>query len=178
MSNQFFNFYYDPVRQGYDLDTWSTLTGAPVVVSNELKLQSASIIHFADILHGSAAFDVKIPTPIAGSASKFGFYDLNQLSGIGFTVTDTVLSAECYTPSKNTTTAITFNSSWNNTNTSYQIDWEAGRVSFKINGQTLVEVSDISVPGNPLNLYLISTSVGALYLNYINVKGVENMIWN
>jgi hypothetical protein len=178
MSNQYYNFYYDPIRQGYDLNTWSTISGTPVVVSNQLELNSASIIHFADILRGDATFSVKIGTPVAGDVSKFGFYDLNQASGLGFEVADDVFTANSFTPEKTTTTVLDWNTAWDGANTQYQIMWEAGRVIFKINGQVVATVSDTSVPGSALNLYLISTSVIPLSLNYINVKGVQNLIWS
>jgi len=178
MSNQYYNFYYDPIRQGYDLNTWSTITGTPVVVSNQLKLDNASVIHFADMLRADATFSVKVSTPVAGDASKFGFYDLNQLCGLGFEIADDVFIAKSFTPEKTTSTTLVWDTAWNNINTQFGIIWEAGRVIFKINGATVATISDTSVPNSALNLYLISTSANALNLKYINVKGVQNLIWS
>lgn len=178
MSNQFYNFYYDPVRQGYDSNTWSTISGAPSVVSNKLTLLNASIIHFSDILRGDATFNINIATPVAGDDVSFGFYDVNQLAGIGFRITDDELFADSFSGSELTSVAIDWASDWNNTNTSFQVRWEAGRVDFLINGIVRANISDDSVSGNPLNLYISTDSADSLKVNYINVKGVQSLTWS
>lgn len=177
MSNQYYNFYYDPVRQGYDLNTWSTITGAPVVVSNVLSFLNASAIHFADILHGDATFSINVTTPVAGDDVQFGFYDANQVSGTGFRITDDELYADSFIGSNITSTLIAWDTNWNAANTEFRIKWEPGRVVFYIGGTERVVISDSSVPKSPLNLYVESGSAAALSLNYINVKGVENLVW-
>jgi len=178
MSNQFYNFYYDPVRQGYDSNTWSTITGAPSVVSNKLTLQNASIIHFSDILRGDATFNINISTPVAGDDISFGFYDVNQLAGIGFNVTDDILYAESYNGTELTSVAIDWSTDWNDTDTSFGIKWEAGRATFSINDIVRANISDNSISGSPLNLYLSTDSVGSLKLKYINVKGIQSLTWS
>ena len=176
MSNQFYNFYYDPVRQGYDLNTWSTITGAPVVVSNVLSFLSASAIHSADILHGDATFSINVATPVAGDDVQFGFYDANQVSGVGFRITDDELYADSFIGSNITSTLIAWDTNWNLANTEFRVKWEAGRAVYYIGGTERVVISDSSVPGSPLNIYIESGSAAALSINYINVKGVQNLV--
>lgn len=178
MSNQYFSFAYDPIRQGYDSNTWSTISGAPSVVSNVLSLQTASIIHFADILHGDATFSINISEPAVGDDIEFGFYDINQLAGLGFRITDDALFVDTFFGSEITSVAIDWDTAWSNEYTDFRIKWEAGRGVFYINGIERVVTSDISVPGNALNLYVSSDSTNPLSLKYINVKGVQNLTWS
>lgn len=178
MSNQYYNFYYDPIRQGYDLDTWSTVTGAPVVVSNVLSLNAASCIHLADLLHGDVTFSINISEPAAGDAIQFGFYDANQVAGVGFRITDDKLYADSFIGSNITSTLISWETGWSSENVEFRVKWDAGRAIFYINGTERVVISDDTVPGSALNLYIKSDSTNPLSLNYINVKGVQNLIWS
>jgi hypothetical protein len=176
MSNQYYNFYYDPIRQGYDLDTWSTITGAPVVASNVLSLDAASVIHYADILHGDSTFSINISEPAAGDDIVFGFHDLNQVAGVGFRVTDDDLYADAFIGANITSTLIAWEAGWTDINTEFRVKWDAGRAIFYINGTERVVTSDENVPGGTLNLYIKSDSTNPLSLNYIIVKGVQNLI--
>ena len=61
------SFYYDPIRQGYDTNSWRTISGAPALVGSRLTLDNqagigAAIIHYVDFVKGEMVFDVNVPT--------------------------------------------------------------------------------------------------------------------
>jgi hypothetical protein len=183
MLNKFFNFYYDPVRQGFDSGTWTTVSGSPTITNNRLSLTSAVILHFADLIRGEAAFNIKISAPTAGDDKKFGFIEYSKGAYLYFKVAGAVLTAECSDGTTVKTTAIDWVSDWTNTNTEFKIKWEAGVATFSIGGQlkvqlttsyTTVGVPDTVIPGDPMCLYLSAGDADILLLNYIDVKGVES----
>lgn len=186
MSNQYFNFYYDPVRQGYDLNTWKTLLGIPAVVGNQLTLANAGVIHFADILRGEATFNINISTPVAGDDIKVGFKEENKDEFAYFKVADDVLTAEISDGTTVESVAITWNTDWNLTNTEFKIKWEAGKVTFSIGGVVKAQIGEQStlnipvstVPNDPMNLYIYSDCANPLLLKYIDVKGISSLMWS
>lgn len=179
MSNQFFNFYYDPVRQGYDANTWSTLSGAPVVVANKLRLVNASAIHYADILRGEATFCVTMPTPVNGQDMAFGFMQYNKNAFARFRINDDQVIAEISNGGTDDFALCTWNTDWNNTPVEFKIKWEAGVVTFSIGGEKKWETTDrINIEGDPMSLYVYNNTAGAvpMDISYIEVKGVQNLM--
>lgn len=183
MANQFFNFYYDPARQGYDTNTWTTLSGAPVVAGSQLSLSSAAIMHFADLLPGDAVFSVNIDAPAAGDDIKFGFSNSLQGSYLYFQIVDDVLTAEISNGITTSSTVIDWDASWTNTNTEFRIKWEAGMATFAIGGVQKACVTDVDaidkgddiiIPNDPLSLYISTLGGKALLLNYIIVKSIQS----
>ena len=180
MANQYFNFYYDAVRQGYDSNTWNTLLGVPVVLSNQLTLTGASIMHFADILRGDAVFNINVSEPTAGDDAKIGFKEENGDIFAYFKILNDVLTAETSNGTTVESIAITWEDIWTSTNTEFRIKWEAGAVHFYIGGQwkaTIGDESDLNVPvsvvpGTPMSLYLYNDSNDPLKLKYISIKGI------
>ena len=185
MSNQYFNFYYDPVRQGYDANTWNTVLGAPVVNSNQLKFQNSGAIHFADILRGDSVFNINISAPAAGDDIKVGFIEANKGEFAYFKVADDVLTAETYDGVTTKSIVIDWDGDWSLTNTEFGIKWEAGMVIFSIGGaikatvstNSLLDVPKSIVPSDPMNLYVYSDSTNPLLLKYINIKGIQSLMW-
>lgn len=184
MSNQLFNFYYDPIRQGYDSNTWSTLIGAPVVVGNKLSLDGAGILHFADLLRGDVTFNINMATPQAGDDVKIGLTEYNKGAFLYFKVADDILTAESSDGTTTYSVAIDWNTDWNGADTEFRIKWEAGTASFSIGGNIKATLSETitldipitAIPGDPMSLYVHNDSAGALLIKYIEVKGVESSI--
>jgi len=176
MANQYYNIYYDPMRQGYDSSTWATLTGEPVVLGNRLKLKVASILHYGDILRGDAIFNVNIPAPAIGEDKKFGFLQFNKNSYLYFKSYNGSFTAETSDGSTTNSIAITWQTAWSNTNTEFRVKWEAGFVSFYVGGVLQTQISDASVSGSPMSLYVADNSDNDLLLNYIEVKGIQSYI--
>lgn len=185
MSNQYFSFYYDPVRQGYDTNTWNTITGVPVVVAGQLKLDNAGIIHFADLLRGEAVFSLNFTEPQAGDDVKVGFIENNKGEYAYFKIADDVLTAEISNGTNSKTSVIPWVADWTSVNTEFKIKWEAGLVTFSIGDQFKVclddtsgtdAIAELSVPGDPMSLYAHCDSTSPLFINYIDVKGVQSML--
>ena len=42
MANQYYNFYYDPVSQGFDPLAWRALYGTPVISGTRLSVSSST----------------------------------------------------------------------------------------------------------------------------------------
>ena len=182
MSNQYYNFCYDPVRQGFDANTWATITGTPTLANNKLVLEGAGILHFADILRGDAVFSINISAPAAGDDKKWGFAEYNKGAHLYFKVADDVFSVESSDGTTTKTTDIDWVSDWSDTNTEFRIKWEAGMATFYVGGQLKATLNDtyalgvptIAIPGDPMYLYAASDSSQAMKLNYIDVKGVQS----
>jgi hypothetical protein len=182
MANDKFSFYYDPIRQGYDTDTWTTLAGAPVIAANKLSLDGAAILHYADLLRGDASFCLNMPAPAAGDDTKFGLTEYNKGAYLYFKIADDVLTAECSDGTTTESTVIDWVADWTDTDTVFRIKWEAGVATFFIGGQQKValtnnydlDVPDIVIPGDPMSLYLKGGSATALLVKYIEVMGVQS----
>jgi len=175
MSNQYFNFSYDPIRQGYDSTTWNTILGVPVVAAGKLSIANAGIIHYADILRGDFIFNVNISAPAAGDDIKIGLIEYNKDAYLYFKIEDDVFTAETSNGVDTNSISLTWDSSWDNTDTEFRIKWEAGDVTFFIGGQFKATLSDITIPGDPLSLYVYSDSTNPLLLKYIDAKDIQSM---
>jgi len=188
MSNQYFNFYYDPVRQGFNSLTWRTLSGIPATLGTRLNLASSEIIHYDDILRGSATISMNIPAPVAGDNKKFGFRQYNKNAYIYFKITDDVLTAETSDGTTSKSVVIDWQTEWTNTDIEFLIKWEAGIVKFYIAGNLKVTIDDASIKttgsdnstcisGDPLSLYFSNATASAFLLNYINVKSIQSYLF-
>lgn len=81
------NFYYDPQRQGFNLNLWKQLSGTTTVVSNKLRVSNAAIIHYADILRGFFNLVANVPaTP--SNALLTGGTSATSVVGTWTVVTD------------------------------------------------------------------------------------------
>ena len=184
MANQYFNFYYDPVRQGYDTDTWKTLSGVPVVAANKLSLTSAGILHFADLKRGDVSFMINVAAPQAGDDRKIGIIEYNKGALLYFKIADDVLTAECSDGITTKSTIIDWVSDWTSTDTVFRIKWEAGVATFYVGGEFKVQLTNssildipvISIPSDPMSLYVDNQTATALLITYIEVLGVESAI--
>ena len=102
------SFYYDPIRQGYDTNSWRTISGAPALVGSRLSIDNsagigASIIHQVDFVKGEMVFDVNVPTaPTSGTNRSFGASSPNTSAYILFSFSGTL---NCITSDGTTTTS-------------------------------------------------------------------------
>lgn len=178
MSNQYFNFSYDPVRQGFDASSWRTLYGNPVVSGTRLDLQNSTIIHYADILRGDAVFSLNIPAPSVGDSRQVGFIHYNKGAYIYFNILNDVLTAATSNGTTSNSVAITWQDAWTDVDTEFRIKWEAGTATFFIGGAQQAIISDVTVPGDPLSLYLSNSSPDGWFLDYIIVKSIQSYLMN
>ena len=175
MSRNFYNFYYDPYRQGYDSTIWRTLWGTPSIVNNKLILNTATSIHFADVLRGQYTFSVNVPSaPSAGHSRSFGLYHPGKGAYALFDVTGSVFSVKTSDGSNSSSTTITWDSAWTAANIEYAIRWEPGTAKFFVNGVRVATISDISVVGVPMSLYVSNNTWDDLSLAYIDCVGLQS----
>ena len=179
------SFYYDPIRQGYDTNSWRTISGAPAVAGSGRIVVDAGVgiagsaIHYADFLKGDISFNINVPSaPAAGDARLFGVSAPNTLAYIRFSIDD----ALTFQTSNGTVTTessdVTWDSNWTGANIEFRIRWEAGTAKFYVNGSMIYEVTDESVPHGPLSLYLFDNSTTAMTVGDINVRGTQSFVMN
>lgn len=180
------SFYYDPIRQGYDTNSWRTLQGAPAVVSGRIQVDQATgvggeAIHYADILKGDISFNVNVPiAPIAnGDARYFGVSAPNTSAYIRFAIASGTLTCQTSDGITTTTSAsIAWDTNWTAANIVYKIRWEPGTAKFSINGTQVYSVTDASVPAGPLALYLSDNSASSMSVGDMNVRGTQSFTMN
>lgn len=184
MANQFYNLNYSPIAQGFDAGTWRTLYGDVAVVSNQLQLTKAAIIHYGDILRGDAVFNINIAAPFADGDSKFGFIQYSKNAYAYFKIAGTTLTAETSDGITSYSEVITWEDAWTDIDTEFRIKWESGAVRFYIGGQLLVTIGESSllnvpvsvVPNDPMSLFISSDSTDLFLLNYIKVTAIQSYL--
>lgn len=175
------SFYYDPIRQGYDTNSWRTISGAPAVAGSGRIVVDAgtgipgSAIHYADFLKGDISFNINIPSaPAAGDTRYFGVSAPNTSAYIRFAVGASMTFQTSDGATATESSALTWDSALTGANAEYRIRWEAGTAKFYINGSLQYAVSDASVPSGPLSLYLYDNSNTAMTIGDINVRGTQS----
>ena len=185
MANQYFNFGYNPVQQGFNASTWRTIYGDAAVSNGKLAITKGAILHYADILRGDATFSVKTSVaPAFDDNFTFGFLQYAKNVYLYFKVNDGVLTAETSNGTVTTSTVIDWQTEWTNADTEFRIKWEAGTATFFIGGQFKVakndtytlEVPVVLIPGDPMSLYMANDSVSTVLLNYITVKSIQSFV--
>lgn len=177
MSNEYYNFYYDPVRQGYDSDTWSSTLGVPVISNNYLILNQAYAVHFADLLRCEVVFSVNIETPVNGMIKEFGLVSYNKNSYIKFNLTDDQLTVQTSPDGGNTENleTVVWNADWSSSDIEFKIKWEAGKATFYINNEYKWSFSNAFVPNDPLSVFVSSEdAINDLKIKYIDVTGIQS----
>lgn len=178
------NFVYDPIRSGYDTNSWRTISGAPavgtlgrLVIDNGSGID-ASTIHYADFCKGDVSFNINIPsTPAGGDSRYFGVSAPNTSAYIRFYVGSDLYCQTSDGVTTTTSSALTWDSTnWNGINVVFTIRWEAGTARFFIQGTQVYSVSDASVPYGPLSLYLFDNSTSPMTVGDINVRGAQSLV--
>lgn len=184
MVNQFYNFNYDPAKQGFDASTWRKVYGDVSVVNGQLQFTRGFIIHYGDILRGDATFNINIAAPFADGDTTFGFTQYSKGVHAYFKISGTVLTAETSDGTTTKSEVITWSSAWTDTDTEFRIKWEAGLVTFFIGGQfktsigysAPLDVVESIVPNDSMSLFISSDSTDLFLLNYITVKSIQSYL--
>lgn len=177
------SFHYDPVRQGYDTNSWRTIYGAPRISSGRLLVDGGedvgSAIHYGDITKGDISFNISVPTAPGGNATRlFGVAAPSIGAYIRFSF-GTTLTAQCSNGTTTTTSAeIPWDTNLNGTNVTFNIRWEAGAAKFFIQGAQVACISDASVPNGALSLYFYDDSGSPMSIGGINVRGTQSFVMN
>lgn len=174
------NFYYDPIRQGYDTNLWRTLFGVPAVVAgNRLSVNNAAIVHYGDIMKGEFTFNLYVPDAPGGNDSRvIGLYEPNTQAYIVFTIGGTLSGDVSNGTDTASTGTITWDSSWTGVNTNFRIRWEAGTAKFFIGNSQVGAISDVAVPSGPLSLYVSDISGSIMTIGDIAAKNIQTYTLN
>lgn len=175
----YINLIYDFNRRPYDVDWWSTQSGAPAVVSNNLQLGGSSTVMSADFTKGNLEMELTIPAaPAAGHTRQFGWKSTAQGAYAYFEITGATFQAATGDGEGNTQTAeITWNSDWNNTATLFQIRWDASGFTFLVGGVRKAKISELTkMPRVPMSPYMNSTGAGDnMLVSYVSIIGSHTM---
>lgn len=172
------SFYYDPQRQGYDTTLWRTLYGSPVISGGALVFNVAAAYHFGDCKRGDFVFGVTVPSaPAAGHFRQWGVYSYSLGAYLLFDVTNDVFSVKTSDGLGNTnSTAVTWQSAWTATETEFRVKWEAGRAVFYVGGVEQAVISDDSISGRSMSLYISNTTEDGLKFHYIDASAIQSYI--
>ena len=176
-----YNFSYDPVRQGFDTSQWRAIFGAPVpLVGNNIKLTGSGIIHYGDCYRGQFQFKINVPTvPTAGDNRKIGLANLGTGAYIYFSTDGATFKAETGNADGDTaSTPITWDSSWTAANAIYTVRWEGGTAKFFVNEVQVAVITDKSVTGDTLSLYVANGNNDSMTIAAITCKGIQTYWFN
>lgn len=179
------SFNYSPIRQGYDTNSWRTVSGSPTVdgsgritIDNTVGI-AGSAIHYADFLKGDVSMNVNVPVaPVAGTSRLFGMAELNSGSYIRFNIGSNLVCETSNGTLTTTSSSLTWDTNWTGANTIFNIRWEGGGAKFFINGTQIYAVSDATVPHGPLSLYFYDGSESPMTIGDISVKGTQSFVMN
>lgn len=176
------NFFYSPVRQGYDASSWKTLSGAPAIASTRLVVNSggnADIIHYTDFMGGEITFNLNMPAPGANTGRFIGLSNGNvPASKIGFDIATNMVCTTTNGVTSTSSATILWDSAWTTTNTEFKIKRESGIVKFYVAGTLVYQVANTTLPTGPMALYLLDTSTAGMTVGTISVKGAEGLVVN
>jgi hypothetical protein len=174
----FTNFLYDPSRDGYDTSSWRTLFGDPAIVGGNLSLTYSAVVHRGDCVRGDLVMNINVPSEPAVESRKFGFYSPNMGSYAWFSIQGPLLLAEISDGTSSDSEEVDWsdgvNETWNSNDIEYRIQWEAGLVSFYINGTKKAVLSGNAVPKSPMAIYLSNATEDSLTIKYINLEAVQS----
>ena len=186
------NFLFDPQRQGYDTNLWKTLSGVPAINTNKLRLNAASIVHYADLYGCDLTMTMNIPAaPIAGDSRRFGLSSVNLGAYIVFDITGAVFTIQAIDGLGNTkTTTIDFLAAWAGSAIDYEIRWRGTYADFLINHVPVIDttdatnktyaanyrLNDIAIPKGPLSVYIRNTNADNLDITAVVGKNIQTFI--
>jgi hypothetical protein len=185
MSNQYYNFYYDPTANGFDPLSWRSLYGTPAIVGTRLSVGNSTIIHLAQMLRGDFVFNLLLPAPSVGDDRQIGLVQYNKDEYAYFRIQDDALTAETSDGVTAYSTPITWQSEWSGVGIDFRIKWEAGAVKFYINNtlqatisySTLLDIPVSVVPSDSLSFYISDYgSASPILLNYIEAKEIQSYL--
>lgn len=175
--NNYINLVYDFTRRPYDVDWWSTLSGAPTVVGTNLVVNGEAVMS-AEFSKGNLEIEATITeAPAAGQVKKIGWLAPGQGAYAYFEVSGTTFRAATSDGEGNSQTSdITWDSTWESAATKFQIRWDASGFTFLVDGVRKAKISEIlKHPRVPLSPYVKSTGGASVTVSYVSVLGAQEM---
>mgnify|MGYP006935481841 CR=1 FL=1 len=190
VTSSLFSFVIDFQVYGYDTTSlFTTVSGAPAISSNKLRLNAAETRSKSQYLYGEYVFRMTIPTaPTSGDVRQFGLEGvaIGNRGALRFNIVDTRFYVSAY---NNAGTligeeTIAWNSDWTATATDYRIAWSEQGVTFKVVGSTAahVAIANIQFGLNVVNMPLflsvdndLADNLDITYITLNNVGRVESL---
>ena len=168
---------YDVKMRGYGRSFWKTLTGAPAIVANKIRLNADEIASYYQFLFGTIEFAVNIPTvPTAGDARKIGLINPSAPTrgSIYFEITGTTFRAVSYDDDGNVEmTTLTW--SGDGAEQIFRIEWEKDYIVFSLAGTALAN-HKTRIGKIPLALYLKNGNADNMDMGYLLVKETGKLV--
>lgn len=177
----FSNVLYDPSRDGYDTSSWRTIFGSPNVQGGVLVLQEAATLHRSDCLRGDLTLNVNVPnSPVGGESRRFGFYSPNIGAYAWFAIEGETLYAQISDGGSNSSQETLSWSdgvveTWEGSGIDFRIVWEAGLVTFYINGTRKTVLSGASVPRVPMAVYMLNGNTDYMTIPYVTIQSIQSL---
>ena len=182
-SNDYYSLIYDPNLYGFNTAYWRELNGSAALTSaNIIRVNSVAIVSKQQYFRGNLTMKLSIPTAPLGGLRQWGY--LSPVLGGGrnaafFQQTGATFQAVVSNDAgTQTTSAITWDSSWTATSLVYRIHWTKGFCKFYINGFLVAVVDDRNLqPGYyPLPVYIQNGEGDNLDITYHALDYVEKVV--
>jgi hypothetical protein len=172
------NFYFDPVRQGTGKSVWNWYNSVPYENGSYLVLTNGSALSFYDCGKGVFSFVINTPNPTGGVARQWGLkagsdYILFDVSGSTFQAITSSM-AGLWTSSS----SITWDSAWTNTDTIFMIRWEAGICTFYVNGIVRAQISNASIPYGSMSPFVSNNGGDTFMIGSVSGQGLQTLNLN
>lgn len=166
-------FIYDVLTRGFDTSFWKELATTLSLASNKIRMASGgSITSYTQFKFGKFEIALNVPTtPSTGEAKKWGLLIPGSVAkgSMYFEIAGAVFTAVSYDDDGTAQTTTLTWSSYENTESLFQIEWEDDYVIFLIDG-VHVATHKTRVGKNPLPLYLLNGDADNVDLGYISIK--------
>lgn len=193
------SFLYSPALQGFDESTWRINYGTLNVASGYLQVSEAELQLYTSMYRGKASFIVNVPQ--AGAPRTIGLFNYSEGSYAYFNwAADGNLYGKVRNASHPDTVGVTasspdttnstiaWDSNWYGNDIAMDILWEAGSVTFFINGTKVAWVSESStntwssgypnniVPTTPLSVFIANQDSDTLRIKSISLTGASYLV--
>ena len=178
------SIYYDPARQGIDLNQLTVLAGSPSLDSNnKIILNAATIVHNHDVQRCEVRFLLTIPAvPTTGDSRRFGLFSTNKNSGVYFDINGNIFSgiANDSVANKTVSETMTFESSWATNEVEYKIVWEPDLIKFYVDrtrkAVLSLSSSELDISSIPLSVYVKNGNSDNMILGNFEIVGAMSYV--
>jgi len=179
MTNETYNFCYDPQRQAVS-SIFTVLSGSTSISVGQLILNTASILGLPDLMKGTIAFEVTIPVaPVAGQAKQLGLAQYSRGAFLGFQINGADFTIEANDGSGNTlSTPITWDTAWTATTTEFKIKWGVDGATFFINGVRVGSFSadKLAIVKRAMTPYIVNMNADDLGVTFVEFISFQNLL--
>jgi len=181
------NLFYDPYIYGYDDDFFKTVVGLAKAVNGKIRIipesggTSSRVLTTTMFRRGEISMRMTVPTaPTSGDSRVFGLYSiaLGNRNAAYFYISGESFYVRTYGRDTGTpeSTTVPWDSDWTNLSTEFEIRWRVDGVEFWIGGRRVANHASIFPENMLLPMYFSNNQEDPFFINYINVKGVLQVL--